>query len=61
MFFKRLFCKHKSKKCITNIYGDMINDLNCRSVWECEKCGKLFFSSELNQNCKVINFNIIER
>ena len=61
MFLKKLFCKHKNKKCITNIYGDLRNDFDCMSIWECENCGKLFLNSKLNRNCKVINFNIIER
>lgn len=54
--FKRLFCKHNEKVCITNIYGDLINDWNCRSVWECKKCGKMFRSDELEESCDVVNF-----
>ena len=54
--FKRLFCKHKEKICVTNIYGDFINYLNCRSVWECKNCGKRFRSGQLNKDCEYVNF-----
>ena len=55
-FFKRLFCKHEEKFCVTNIHGDMINHLNCRSIWECKKCGKRFKSNKLDTDCKYVNF-----
>jgi ribosomal protein L37AE/L43A len=55
-FFKRLFCKHEEKFCVTNIHGDMINHLNCRSIWECKKCGKQFKSNKLDTDCKYVNF-----
>ena len=55
-FFKRLFCKHEEKFCVTNIHGDMINHLNCRSVWECKKCSKRFKSNKLDTDCKYVNF-----
>ena len=55
-FFTRLFCKHKEKFCVTNIYGDWINSLNCRSVWECKKCGKRFRMSQLCSDCEYVNF-----
>ena len=56
MFLKRLFCKHKEKFCVTNIHGDWIIYLGCRSVWECKRCGKRFFSGKLDPSCDVVNF-----
>lgn len=47
-FLKRLFCKHNFKwHC--NIYGDMINQYNARSVWKCELCGKEHYRSGLGE------------
>ena len=54
--FKKLFCKHKDIICITNIYGNLINTMNCRSVWECKDCGKRFKSNSLCKNCNYVNF-----
>ena len=56
--FKQLFCEHRDKKCITNIHGDLINLLECRSVWECNKCGKIFNHKELEPTCSIVNFVI---
>lgn len=36
---KIIFCSHHNFKWYRNIYGDEINRLNARSIWEC-KCGK---------------------
>ena len=36
----KIFCKHSFYHYET-IHGDMINHLNCRTIWECSKCGKL--------------------
>ena len=55
---KQLFCRHKNKICITNIYGDCINIFGCRSIWKCVKCNKRFRSDKLNEDCKIINFTI---
>ena len=55
-FFKRLFCKHEEKFCVTTIHGDVINHLNCRSIWECKNCGKQFNSNKLVPDCKYVNF-----
>lgn len=55
---KRLFCKHKTMTCITNIYGDCINYYGCRSIWECKRCGKRFRSDKLEPSCEVINFKL---
>lgn len=57
-FLKRLFCKHKEKVCITNIYGAVILDYNCRSIWKCKNCGKMFKSDELEESCDVVNFDM---
>ena len=56
--FKRPLCKHEEQYCVTNIYGDMINSLDCRSVWECQKCGKRFRKDILDPNCTIVNFHI---
>ena len=56
--FKHLFCEHRDKKCITNIHGDLINLLECRSVWECSKCGRRFNHEELDPTCNIVNFLI---
>ena len=56
--WKKLFCRHEHKTCITNIYGDMINDLMCRSVWKCERCDKSFFSDKVEPSCEVVNFTL---
>lgn len=49
-------CKHKNQRCITNIYGDAINEFNCRSVWVCLDCGSWIYKDELDANCKCVNF-----
>ena len=56
--FKKLFCKHKKKTCITNIYGDVRNHMNCCSVWKGERCNKIFLSDKLEPSCKVVNFTL---
>lgn len=56
--FKKLFCKHKEKFCVTNIHGDMINWIGCRSVWECKRCGKRFHSGKLEPSCSIVNFKL---
>ena len=38
-FIKRLACNHKYEF-KENVYGDTINYLNCRSIFECVYCGK---------------------
>lgn len=58
---RQLFCLHKHKECITNIYGDMVNLLSTkhkiyRSVWKCKDCGKIFYESSLCNSCKVSNW-----
>lgn len=53
---KSWFCKHKEKVTLTNIYGDMINQVNCRCIKRCTKCGKRFFVNELDGKCKIVNF-----
>lgn len=40
-------CKNHSFVWMTNVYGDAINHLNCRSIWKCEKCGKLDYRKHL--------------
>lgn len=55
---KKIFCRHKEKVCVTNIYGDLINDYNARSIWECTRCKRLFRSYSLEPSCDIINFNL---
>ena len=57
---KRLTCKHTNQTCISNIHGDWINFCNCRSVWVCKDCGKVFHKWDLYKDCKVVNFNAFE-
>lgn len=54
-FFKKIICKHKNQITITNIYGDLINALNARSIRICKDCNKLIFSNKLDKNCNEIN------
>lgn len=49
IWIKRLFCKHYKLKFWRNVYGDEINALNCRSVWECANCQKVILSPYLHQ------------
>ena len=54
---KRLFCKHEYKF-VRNIYGDEI--ILCgwnRSVWKCDKCGKIIYRKELCER----NYQITEK
>ena len=55
---KRLFCRHKNKTCVTNIHGDLRNDMDCCSVWECQRCGKIFLKDELEPSCYIVNFKL---
>lgn len=41
-FIKQILCKHEMQVFNSNVYGDAINILNCRSLWTCAKCGKYF-------------------
>lgn len=49
MFIKRIRCKH-SYKLLKTVHGDMIIHLGYkRSIWKCDKCGKLHFSDYLDR------------
>ena len=48
-------CKHENIHTITNIYGDAIVGLNCRSIRNCIDCGKVIKSDSLDKNCKRSN------
>lgn len=37
--FKQLFCRHRYQL-FANIYGDLVNDFNARTVFLCTKCHK---------------------
>lgn len=58
---KRLSCKHQNLKCVTNYYGDMINEVSTckkiyRSAWVCTDCSKSIFSEYLEPSCNVVNY-----
>ncbi len=46
-FLKSLICKHEEYKPCYNIYGDMINVMNGRSIWQCTNCKKTKVSRKL--------------
>lgn len=50
--FKRILCKHEFQR-VHTISGDEINQVSLkvvyRSVWRCEKCGKLTLSKDLHK------------
>lgn len=49
-------CKHENTQTITNIYGDLINVCNTRSIKACIDCGKkLKGNFELDNNCNRSN------
>ena len=45
--FKMFLCSHKSQRFIRNIYGDEINQCDCRSLYQCEDCNKIIKSNDL--------------
>lgn len=54
----QLFCKH-NYTLFANIYGDLINDLDARTVYICKKCGKRRFGREYVE--APINYNLFLR
>ena len=48
-FLKRMICKHKNQRTVTNIGVD------ARSVRICKDCGKLIFSPYLDTECTKVN------
>ena len=42
---RRIFCKH-ALAWVRNIHGDEINLTGCRTVWICEKCGKVVYDRD---------------
>ena len=65
--FKRLFCKHKNKKCLSNFHGDYIDIVSplfsnkiYRSAWQCQDCGKIIYSTSLEPACKIVNWEILK-
>lgn len=62
-FIKRLLCKNHEYETVTNIGGDMINQLSTfkhtvRSIKRCKHCGKTIRSTELDPDCDVVNFTM---
>ena len=55
-FIKRLFCRHKHTKTITNISGDYLYFYKCRSIKLCPECGKIIKDQNPDRNCKICNF-----
>lgn len=65
-FFKKLFCPHKEKVCITNLHGDVVNLMSTkkhiyRSVWRCSRCGKCFYSEKLDPDCVTSNWYVTKK
>ena len=65
MRIKSIFCKHKEKECLTNFNGEYINIVSTffktyRSAYQCKCCGKIIFDTELNLDCKTINWRPYE-
>ena len=54
-FLKRMICKHKNQRTVTNIGGDFINLLDARSIRICKDCGKSIFSPNLDTECTKVN------
>lgn len=48
IFIDQLFCFPHDDVWIQNIYGDSINILNGRSIWQCTKCNRIKIKSELH-------------
>jgi RNase P subunit RPR2 len=51
LLIKRLFCKH-DYRWLVNLHGDPIHYYStwrkfARSIWSCEKCGKLQYREQL--------------
>lgn len=51
---KRLFCRHRYQV-FANIYGDLVESLNARTVLMCTKCGKRKFIKKYVE--APINYN----
>ena len=51
---KQVFCKH-DYRLFGNIYGDLINSLNARTVYICPKCHKRKFAKDYIE--APINYN----
>jgi len=58
-WFKKLYCEHEYEF-VRNIHGEEINHMGGkRSIWKCNKCGKLQYRKELNPVgilfCQMLN------
>lgn len=51
---RQLFCKH-DYTLFANIYGDLINDFDARTVYICRKCGRRKFDKEYVE--APVNYN----
>lgn len=61
ILIKQFLCKHVEQECITNFYGDYIDNVSnskhtYRSAWRCRECNKVIYHKELNPDCKLINW-----
>lgn len=54
-------CKHENLQTITNLYGDAINYYDGRSIKACTKCGKQIICNQLDNNCKRVNENNLNK
>lgn len=59
-FIKRLRCKHENLTTISNFYGDAINYFGCRSMKQCDDCGKIIKSDCIDKDCKKCNFQVMK-
>lgn len=50
----QVFCRH-NYVLFANIYGDLINDLNARTIYICKKCGKRKFEKDYKE--APVNYN----
>lgn len=63
---KQFLCRHKNKKCITNLNGDMCNinnkrNMTYRSIWKCEQCGKIIYMPYECDTCDIVNWYTIKK
>lgn len=52
---KKIFCLHNELTFIENLHGDKINfysdkRITARSLWQCDKCGKIIRKSYLKKS-----------
>lgn len=48
-WLKRILCDHDDLIFVRNVYGDEINELNCRSIYKCSNCEATVKYGRLNE------------